>query len=67
VSTDRKFDRGFRFLTTEFVRSRLEWIDEALADPRNEKRITYLTEQREWWNAQLPYCWRREGLTSCPK
>jgi hypothetical protein len=62
VSTDTKFDRGWRSLTSEYIRSRLERLDEQIADPENGKRIAYLTEQRDWWSAQLPFAYRREGL-----
>ena len=62
VSTEQKFNRGFDKLTTEYVRERLERLDEMLEDPANGGRIQYLSEQREWWANQLPYCYRREGL-----
>jgi hypothetical protein len=62
VSTEQKFNRGFDKLTTEYVRDRLERLDEMMADPENGQRIRYLSEQREWWEGQLPYCYRREGL-----
>lgn len=62
VSTELKFNRNFDKLTTEYVRDRLERLDEMMADPENGQRIRYLSEQREWWEGQLPYCYRREGL-----
>lgn len=62
MSTDPRFNRNFAALTTEYVRARLERLEEMLADPENGKRIQYLTEQRDWWEAQLPFCYRREGL-----
>jgi hypothetical protein len=62
VSTDPRFNRNFDKLTTEYVRDRLERLDEMLADPENGQRIKYLSEQREWWENQLPFCYRREGL-----
>lgn len=62
MSADRKFDRGWRLLTTKYVRSRLEFLDTQIQDPSNNRRLDYLSEQREWWSAQLPFCYRREGL-----
>jgi hypothetical protein len=62
VSTDVRFDRGWRSLTSEYVRARLERLDEMLAEAESEGRIKYLSEQREWWSNQLPICYRREGL-----
>lgn len=62
LSADPRFNRNFAALTTEYVRDRLERLDEMLADPENAPRIKYLSEQREWWESQLPYCYRREGL-----
>jgi hypothetical protein len=62
VSTDQRFNRNFKELTTEYVRERLQRLDEMMADPENDLRIKYLSEQREWWEAQLPFCYRREGL-----
>jgi hypothetical protein len=62
LSTDTKFDRGWRSLTSEYIRSRLERLDEMLADPKNSHRTAYLEEQRDWWAAQLPFAYRREGL-----
>jgi hypothetical protein len=62
VSTDPKFNRNFSALTVDYVRTRLEFLDEQLADPENGNRIKYLSEQREWWEGQLPICYRREGL-----
>ena len=62
VSTDQRFNRNFTALTTEYVRERLERLDEMMADPENDLRIKYLSEQREWWEDQLPFCYRREGL-----
>lgn len=62
MSTDPRFNRNFKALTSEYVRERLQRLDEMLADPQNANRIAYLEEQREWWSAQLPFCYRREGL-----
>ena len=62
MSTDQRFNRNFNALTTEYVRDRLESIDEMLADPNNSSRLQYLSEQREWWEGQLPLCYKREGL-----
>ena len=62
MSTDQRFNRNFKALTSEYVRDRLERLDEMLADPENSQRIKYLSEQREWWEGQLPYCYRREVL-----
>ncbi|MGA9803398.1 MAG: hypothetical protein WBQ46_09115 [Terriglobales bacterium] len=62
MSSDKRYDRGFRSLTSEYVRDRLERLDEMLADPANERRFDYLQEQREWWEGQLPFCYKREGL-----
>jgi hypothetical protein len=62
VSAEKKFDRGWRSLTTEYIRSRLESLDEQMADPKNSNRTAYLEEQRDWWSAQLPFAYRREGL-----
>jgi hypothetical protein len=42
----------------------MDRLDEMLADPANERRLDYLQEQRDWWSAQLPFAYRREGLTS---
>ncbi len=39
VSSDKRYDRGFRSLTSEYVRERLERLDEMLADPTNERRF----------------------------
>jgi hypothetical protein len=64
LSTDSKFNRNFKALTSEYVRERLERLTEMLADPKNSGRTQYLTEQRDWWEAQLPFCYRREGLLS---
>jgi hypothetical protein len=62
MSTEQKFDRGWRSLTSEYVRDRLQRLDEMMADAESEGRIKYLSEQREWWESQLPYCYKREGL-----
>lgn len=62
MSTDKRFDRGWRSLTSEYVRARLEALDEQMADPANARRLDYLSEQRAWWEGQLPYCYKREGL-----
>jgi hypothetical protein len=62
VSTDTKFDRGWRSLTSDYVRDRLQRLDEMLDDPKNGGRIQYLSEQHDWWSAQLPFAYRREGL-----
>jgi hypothetical protein len=62
VSTETRFNRGFDKLTTEYVRERLQRLDEMLDDPKNGGRIQYLSEQREWWEGQLPFCYRKEGL-----
>ncbi len=61
MSTDPKFDRGWRSLTTEYILGRLEHIDELLADETNGGRIQYLTEQREWWERNLRLCRKREA------
>lgn len=62
MSTDPRFNRNFDKLTTEYVRARLEFLDEQIQDPANNRRLDYLFEQREWWEKELPYCYRREGL-----
>jgi hypothetical protein len=62
VSTDQRFNRNFNKLTTEYVRARLQFLDEQIQDPANSRRLDYLYEQRAWWEAQLPFCYRREGL-----
>ena len=62
MSTDKQFDRGWRSLTSEYIRARMDRLDEMLADPKNSNRTAYLEEQREWWEAQLPFAYRREGL-----
>jgi hypothetical protein len=62
MSTDVKFDRGWRSLTSEYIRERVDRLDEMLADPKNSNRTAYLEEQRDWWSAQLPFAYRREGL-----
>jgi len=62
VSTDKQFDRGWRSLTSEYIRARMDRLDEMLADPKNSNRTAYLEEQMEWWEAQLPFAYRREGL-----
>ena len=61
MSSD-KYDRGWRSLTSEYIRSRMDRLDEMLADPKNSNRTEYLEEQRQWWEAQLPFAYRREGL-----
>jgi hypothetical protein len=61
VSTDQKFNRRFDKLTTDYVRTRLEFIDEQIQDPANGARLEYLLEQRSWWEKQLALCQRREG------
>ena len=60
MSTD-KFDRGFRFLTSEYVLARLQSLDELLNDPANSGRLGYLFEQREWWERNLQLCRKRES------
>ena len=60
VSTDQRFNRGFDKLTTAYCYARIEALDEMLMDPRNERRLDYLLEQKSWWESQLPYCYRRE-------
>jgi len=60
MSTD-KFDRGFNKLTTDYVLSRLEHIDELLACATNGNRIQYLEEQRAWWERELRVVRRRES------
>jgi hypothetical protein len=60
VSTD-KFDRGWRFLTSDYILSRLQRLDEMLNDPANSRRLGYLFEQREFWEKQLPLCRKREA------
>jgi hypothetical protein len=40
----------------------MDRLDEMLADPKNSNRTAYLEEQMEWWEAQLPFAYRREGL-----
>ena len=60
MSTER-FNRNFRGLTSDYVRNRLQRLDEMMADPENDLRIKYLSEQREWWEKQLVICQRREG------
>ena len=62
MSTDERFNRNFRALTSEYCRERIERLDEMLADPRNVHRTAYLQEQVDWWRGQLPFCYRREGL-----
>lgn len=62
MSTETKFDRGWRSLTTEYVRERLQRLDEQIGDPANERRLDYLFGQRTWWEGQLPFCYKREGL-----
>jgi hypothetical protein len=64
MSTDnkdnKKFDRGWRFLTSQHVLARLEHIDELLARA-NGARIKYLKEQRSWWEKNLELCRKREN------
>jgi hypothetical protein len=61
VSTDPRFNRNFRALTSEYVLDRLQRFDEMLNDPANSRRLGYLFEQREWWEKQLPLCRKREA------
>jgi hypothetical protein len=61
VSTDQKFRRNFDKLTTEYVRDRLERLDQQIQDLANIARLEYLSEQRAWWEKQLVICQRREG------
>jgi len=62
VTTDPRFNRHFDKLTTEYCRARLERLDERIADPENARRLDYLFAQRQFWEKQLPHCYRREGL-----
>ena len=66
MSIDKRYDRGFDKLTADFVRARLESIDQQLNDPVNARRVEYWFQQREFWEKQLARCQQREGL-SCPK
>jgi hypothetical protein len=61
VSTDPKFDRHFDKLTSDYVLAKLEFIDAQLEDPKNSRRMTFLYEQRAFWESQLPRCQKREG------
>lgn len=56
-----KFDRDWRFLTSDYILSRLQHLDEMLNDPANSQRLGYLFEQREFWEKQLPLCRKREA------
>ena len=62
MSTDVRFDRGWRSLTSQYIRARMDRLDEQIADPVNSRRLDYLYEQKQWWEAQLPFAYRREGL-----
>lgn len=61
MSTDPKFNRNYRALTSEYVLTRLEGIDEMLAETTNGGRIAYLIEQRTWWERNLEFCRKREA------
>ena len=61
VSPDQRFNRHFDQLTADYILTRLEHIDELLAEATNANRITYLSEQRAWWERELRVVRRRES------
>jgi hypothetical protein len=60
MSTDKRYDRGFSHLTSDYCRMRIDMLDDQLKDPRNKRRTDFLEEQVNWWRGQLEFTLRRE-------